>query len=108
MPQHVDQSLYRRLRPLFLSDMALAAYHLPLDAHPEVGNNAILARELGCEHHEAFARIGRRGRFAGDGITADELRARVHAATGREPLVFDAGPERIRTLGIVSGAAAKL
>src|SRR5919107_2899173 len=54
MPQHVDHSLYRRLRPLFLSDMALAAYHLPLDAHPEVGNNAILAKGLGAGDLEPF------------------------------------------------------
>ena len=42
------------LRPLFVHDIALAAYHLPLDAHPEVGNNAILATRLGCERHEPF------------------------------------------------------
>jgi putative NIF3 family GTP cyclohydrolase 1 type 2 len=46
--------LAERLRPLFKHDIALAAYHLPLDAHPEVGNNAILAERLGCERHEAF------------------------------------------------------
>src|SRR5688572_15980215 len=55
MPEHVDRSLYRRLRPLFLNDIALAAYHLPLDAHLEVGNNALLARALDCESIEPFA-----------------------------------------------------
>jgi dinuclear metal center YbgI/SA1388 family protein len=111
MPQHVDQALYRRLRPLFLSDMALAAYHLPLDAHPEVGNNALLARALGCEDPEPFALhegrpIGIRARFPGDGIGADELAARVGAATAREPLHLAYGPARVRTIGIVSGGAA--
>ena len=111
MPQHVDHSLYRRLRPLFLSNMALAAYHLPLDAHPEIGNNALLARGLGCEALEPFAPhngepIGFAGRFPGDGVGADELIERVRSLTGRDPLHLAYGPERVRTIGIVSGGAA--
>ena len=97
-----------RLRVLFKHDIGLAAYHLPLDAHPEHGNNALLAEALGCERHDAFAgTVGRVGTFAGDGVTAAELLERVRAATGgREPLHFAGGPERIRTIGLVSGGAA--
>src|SRR6476659_11250695 len=47
-PTGLTPLLAERLRPLFKHDINLAGYHLPLDAHPEVGNNAILARELGC------------------------------------------------------------
>ena len=47
-PTGLTPLLAERLRPLFKHDINLAAYHLPLDAHPEVGNNAILARALGC------------------------------------------------------------
>jgi dinuclear metal center YbgI/SA1388 family protein len=97
-----------RLRPLFKHDIGLAAYHLPLDAHPAVGNNAQLAERLGCASHERFAEIGRAGEFAADGIPAPELFARVRDVTERQPLVFPAGPERVRRIGIVSGAAAKL
>jgi dinuclear metal center YbgI/SA1388 family protein len=104
MPQHVDHSLYRRLRPLFLNDIALAAYHLPLDAHPEVGNNAILANRLGCDRHEAFG-VGRIGTFE-EPVPAEELFARVRDICDREPLVQGAGPEQIRRIGIVSGSAA--
>ncbi|HYH91007.1 MAG TPA: Nif3-like dinuclear metal center hexameric protein [Solirubrobacteraceae bacterium] len=96
-----------RLRPLFVHTIGLAAYHLPLDAHPEVGNNALLAGLLGCERHEAFAGIGRLGEFAGEGIAAADLFARVSEVTRREPLVFDAGPERVRRIGLISGSAAK-
>jgi dinuclear metal center YbgI/SA1388 family protein len=111
MPQHVDLPLYRRLRPLFLNDIALAAYHLPLDAHPEVGNNALIARGLGCESTEPFAEhagqaIGFAGRFGGDGIAPAELVERVTRLTGREPLHLPYGPERVRTIGIVSGGAS--
>src|SRR4051794_14999147 len=42
-PLEITPILHRRLKPLFAGDIALAAYHLPLDAHPEHGNNALLA-----------------------------------------------------------------
>ena len=105
-PPHLDRALYRRLRPLFLNEIALAAYHLPLDAHPEVGNNALLARQLGCEGVEPFQSIGVQARFGGEGVDAGELRARVEAATGREPLHLAFGPGQVGTIGIVSGGAA--
>jgi dinuclear metal center YbgI/SA1388 family protein len=84
-------------------------YHLPLDAHPELGNNAILAERLGCERHEPFGAykgttVGRAGTFAGEGIGAHELFGRVEELTDRVPTVFDGGPDRVRRIGIVSGS----
>ena len=108
LPTGLSPTLAERIRPLFKHDIALAAYHLPLDAHPEVGNNALLAGLLGCERHTPFADIGRLGEFAGDGLPATELFARVELITQRAPLVFDAGPDVVRRIGIVSGSAAKL
>src|SRR5919107_6068089 len=110
-PTGLTPVLAERLRPLFKHDVALAAYHIPLDAHPEVGNNALLARALGCERHEPFGdfrgrAIGRAGTFPGDGVPATDLFTRVREVTGREPLVQGAGPERVRRIGIVSGSAA--
>jgi len=107
LPTGLSPTLAERVRPLFKHDIALAAYHLPLDAHPEVGNNALLAGLLGCERHEPFTAIGRVGEFAGDGLPATELFARVQLVTQREPLVFDAGPENVRRIGIISGSAAR-
>jgi dinuclear metal center YbgI/SA1388 family protein len=111
LPTGLTPVLAERLRPLFKHDIALAAYHLPLDAHAELGNNAILADRLGCERHEPFGtfrgrRIGRAGTFPGDGVPAGELFARVRELTGREPTVFDGGPERVRRIGIVSGSGS--
>ena len=99
-----------RLKLLLTNDVALAGYHLPLDAHPEHGNNALLAAALGATSQEpAFPykgqTIGAIAHFDGDGIPAAELFERVATVTNRTPLTFDAGPARIRTLGIVSGAA---
>jgi dinuclear metal center YbgI/SA1388 family protein len=97
--------LAERLRPLFKHDIALAAYHLPLDAHPVVGNNALLAEALGAGRHEPFAGIGRGATFDAP-VPAPELFARVAEVTGRAPLVFEAGPPEVRRLAIVSGGAA--
>ena len=110
-PRALDRASKRRLQLLFDADLALAAYHLPLDGHLEVGNNALLARALGAEDVEPFAAhkhatLGVRARFAGAGIAPADLVERVRAATGREPLAFTDGPDPVRTIGIVSGAGA--
>ena len=110
-PRALDRAAKRRLQLLFDADMSLVAYHLPLDGHAEHGNNALLAEAIGCASHEPFgahkgATIGVAGRFPGDGIAPDELVDRVRAATDREPLAFTAGPDRVRSVGILSGAGA--
>jgi dinuclear metal center YbgI/SA1388 family protein len=101
-----------RLRVLLEAGIGLAAYHLPLDAHPEVGNNALIADGLGCTAREPFGMhrgrmIGFAGDFPDDGIPSQELFARVDSLTGRTPLVFDSGPARVRRIGIVSGGGAR-
>jgi len=110
-PGPIDAVLKRRLQILFDANIGLAAYHLPLDAHPEIGNNALLARALGANALEPFALhhgepIGFLAHMPGEGLGAGELFGRVRAITSREPLVFDAGPARVRTVAIVSGAGA--
>ena len=88
--------LAERLRPLFKHDIALAAYHLPLDAHPQVGNNALLAEALGAADHVPFAGVGRGAtlRRAGAGRRAVRARRRRRPAASRSS--FDAGPPAIR------------
>jgi dinuclear metal center YbgI/SA1388 family protein len=110
-PGPIDAMLKRRLKILFDSNIGLAAYHLPLDAHPEIGNNALLARALGAVALEPFALhhgepIGFLARLPGEGVPAGELFERTRAITSREPLVFDVGPARVGTVAIVSGAGA--
>jgi dinuclear metal center YbgI/SA1388 family protein len=110
-PRALSPASAARLRALLTAEVNLVAYHLPLDAHPEVGNNALLADGLGATAREPFGEHGGRpvgvaARFGGDGLEAGELFARVGEVTGRAPLVFDDGPHRVRSLGIVSGGAA--
>jgi dinuclear metal center YbgI/SA1388 family protein len=107
----IDTLLKRRLKLLFDADIALAAYHLPLDAHLDVGNNALLADALGATVRAPFAQhrgepIGVLAELPAQGIPFPELRARAAAACGGQPLAFDSGPEPVRTLAIVTGAGA--
>jgi putative NIF3 family GTP cyclohydrolase 1 type 2 len=109
-PRALDHASKRRLQLLFEADLALAAYHLPLDGHLELGNNALLAAALGAQDVRPFAAhkattIGVRARFDGAAVSPDELVARVAAATDRQPLAFTDGPDPVANVGIVSGAA---
>ena len=105
-PRVVDDAARRRLKTLFDAEITLAAYHLALDAHPEVGNNALLARELGIDPAEAFAGIWFGGPLAKP-VSIDELTARVREKLGSEPVVFDYGPERIERAAVITGGAAR-
>jgi dinuclear metal center YbgI/SA1388 family protein len=107
----VDDVMRRRLEVLFRAGMSLAAYHLPLDAHRELGNNAQLARVLGVAVEDWFmddrgAPIAARGRFL-EPIPLDDLAERVEEETGRSPLVLRGGPDPIRSIGVCSGGAAR-
>lgn len=102
----------QRLKLLLDHEINLLAYHLPLDAHPELGNNAQLARRLG---------IGVTGRLEDQGsqtlvfhgrldppVTAQALSGRIAAALGRAPLHIAGGDGPIATLGWCTGAAQGL
>ena len=110
-PTALSEQMAARLRALLGADVSLLGYHLPLDAHPEVGNNALLCAGLGFEREGSFsAHLGREIGTVGrspEGVTAAELTARVTELVGREPLVFEDGPERIQSIGIVSGGGSK-
>jgi dinuclear metal center YbgI/SA1388 family protein len=101
-PLVVDRRLKGRLEALFAGNLTLVAYHLALDAHPELGNNALLAEQLGARREGEFAAIGAGARYD-EPLTIEELATRLRGATGREPLVFSEGPERIRRVAIVTG-----
>ena len=110
-PRSLSEQMAARLRSALAADLTVAGYHLPLDGHREIGNNALLRAELGLQADDATLgdvkghAIGAVG-TTGGGIPAAELFERVERATGRKPLVFDAGPEQVDRVGIVSGAAS--
>lgn len=101
---------YARVAALIEGGVAVYAAHLPLDRHPDVGNNAVLARLLGLEVRGEFgsyhgAPIGVWGVLD---VHRDELAAKLAAVLGAGPRVLPFGPERVRRLGIVTGAGGSL
>jgi len=103
----VTGPLYRKLRAAISAGLAVYSSHLPLDAHPEFGNNAILARELGLPSPRPFlevkgALLGLRSEWS---LRRSELIDRLAAATGGTPYVVAAGPEQGLQVGLVTGGA---
>jgi dinuclear metal center YbgI/SA1388 family protein len=105
-PRTVDARMKARLRALFAADITLAAYHLALDAHPEVGNNAQLAQSLGVEPERPFEKIGVGGRLR-EPTTIEHFVERARDVLGREPLVFAEGPAAFTRVAISSGGAGR-
>jgi dinuclear metal center YbgI/SA1388 family protein len=102
-PLVVDRRLRGRLEALFAGNASLLAYHLALDAHPTLGNNAQLAARLGATPDGPFGTVGL-------GCTLDamleELVERVAETLERPPLVLRGGADRVRRLAVSTGAAA--
>jgi len=110
-PRALSNAMAARLKAALGSGLSVAGYHLPLDAHPEIGNNALLCRSLGFE--PGPEPIGEaKGRHIGvvghrsEPISRTDLFQLIESTLDREPLVFPDGPAEIRTIGIVTGAGA--
>ncbi len=103
----LDRETAGRLKVLLDADVGLAAYHLPLDAHLEVGNNALLAGALGATDVERFAAIGVRATFA-PAIDAGDAPCARARGNGTRAAGVPGRPREIASLAIVSGAGASL
>lgn len=98
---------YQLLRAVLDHNLAVYSSHLPLDAHPKLGNNAQLCAALGLKklrpflfHHDQFIGFRTRAR-----ISRAELAARLHRATNIKPLVISGGPAICERIGVVTGGA---
>lgn len=101
---------YRRIELLMRHNMALYACHLPLDAHPVLGNNAQIADVLGLGSRKPFGQyhgsaIGVIGRLRGS-MPLAAFKRLVQHKVGRETRCMDFGPATVRRVAIVSGGAA--
>ena len=106
-PLWIDRRQRGRLEALFRADMSLLAYHLALDAHPEIGNNALLAEALNVVVERPFAEVGQGGMLR-EVWDLDQFVACIRELVGgREPLVFGHGPEQIQRVAICSGGAGR-
>jgi dinuclear metal center YbgI/SA1388 family protein len=98
---------YELIKTLLEADMAVYSSHLPLDAHPTLGNNALLARAVGIRELKPFffdkgRHLGVRGNL---NLDRDQLARRLEKATGAPAKILPGGPARCRKIGIVTGGA---
>ena len=98
----------KRLRTLLKNDIGLLAYHIPLDAHDEVGNNVQLAKRLGISLKGTFGDLGgvalaRHGTVSP--CSADALARKIEQVLSRPPQLIAGGGSKIETVGLCTGAA---
>ncbi|WP_447073013.1 Nif3-like dinuclear metal center hexameric protein [Shewanella indica] len=98
----------RRIKTLLLNDINLFGYHLPLDAHPMLGNNAELGRVLGVIEPEAVETVAQGLLWQGvldSPMTAKDLSAMLEQCLGQVPLHLDGGDRSIQKLAWCTGGA---
>jgi dinuclear metal center YbgI/SA1388 family protein len=99
----------QRLATLLKHDISLFGYHLPLDAHPELGNNAQLAKLLGIQtegvmDERELQGVGNIGSLV-EPLTLDVFGNHVATMLGRQPLLIAGGEHPIRRIAWCSGGA---
>lgn len=98
---------YELQRLLIENNLAVYSSHLPLDAHPKLGNNAQLCSRLGFRELKPF--FHEKGQFIGlqaaAKISRDELERRLKNVLGKAPTVLPGGPTRCEKIGVVTGGA---
>ena len=108
----VRGSTYKRVKVLMDHDMGLLGYHLPLDAHGELGNNIQLATRLGLGNIAPWGKYhGMTIGFGGTrdpSVPVDEFLARIQNLLGREVLHLPGGPGAVGRVAVVSGGAAMM
>lgn len=91
-----------------LGEMSLAAYHLPLDVHEKIGNNALIVKAIGAEF-EDYIRPGKRDSIGvvatfSEPVAGDELAARIKTFCGnREPMVIGSAGKSVKRIAVCSG-----
>jgi dinuclear metal center YbgI/SA1388 family protein len=109
--KYITELNYRRLAFLVRYDMALYAAHLPLDAHPRLGNNILIARALKLQRVRRFGlyhgkRIGFQGRLQKP-MRYERFKKVVAEVTGGELRTMDYGRKTINTVAVISGGAPR-
>ena len=109
--QTITGNFYKRIGAFIKNDLALCAYHIPLDANNPYGNNFGLAARLGLKNCETFGSwrgmiLGVKGELESE-LTVEQIAAKV-LRSGKEPRsLLKFGKEKIKTVGIISGGASE-
>jgi dinuclear metal center YbgI/SA1388 family protein len=98
---------YELMRLLCENNVAVYSAHLPLDAHPKLGNNALLCAALGFKRLAPF--FFEKGRALGlkvrTNMALKDLTSNLAQVIGADPVVLACGPEHCRRIGVVTGSA---
>ena len=105
--QPVTAALYRKLKTAMDAGLAIYSSHLPLDVHPQWGNNILLAQAIGLIDPQPFcgpkgAVLGLRGRWHG---SRHELAQTLRQTLGGAVHVCPGGPPTIASVALITGAA---
>lgn len=108
--QPVTDRSYRKIAALVRHDIAVYSSHLPLDRHPQVGNNPVLARLLGMEVRGWWGeyRGSPLGVWGELDLHRDALGVRIGEVLGTAPYLIAGGPETVRRVGIITGEGGSL
>jgi dinuclear metal center YbgI/SA1388 family protein len=98
----VTGALYRKLKLALDHNLAIYSMHLPLDAHPEWGNNALLCDALDLPERSPFLEIGWQTELE---IDREALRGRLQKAVGGPVHLAPGGPQICHRIGVVTGGA---
>jgi len=98
---------YQWLSLALENNLAIYSSHLPLDAHPSLGNNVLLAQALGLSKTKPFflEKGIHLGHQASVKMDRENLLQRMQKATGTKPLLLPFGPKNVKRIGIVTGGA---
>jgi len=109
--QTITGSMYKRIAAFIKNDLALCAYHIPLDANDPYGNNFGAAYRLGLKNCECFGQwrgmtIGVKGELP-QPLTIEEVERKVLRPGKKANALLNFGPELIKSVGIISGGASE-
>jgi dinuclear metal center YbgI/SA1388 family protein len=107
--QPLTGPFYHKMSLAIKHNLAVYSSHLPLDLHPEIGNNAVLFKLLGLKKRQPFGMaqsqiIGFKGECE---LSLTELSQRLEKITHTPVLIVPGGPKKIRRVGIISGGAGE-
>ena len=105
--QPITGSLHRALKLALEHNLALYSAHLPLDFHPQIGNNALLAAALGLKNTRPFLEMKGQslGLQAEATLRRDDLLTKLEESLGGPVRCIGAGPMETKRIGIVTGGA---
>ena len=101
----VPISSQKRLKVIFDNNLTIMGFHYALDAHPKIGNNAVIIRELGAKiKNQLFDEFGLVGEFTSP-QEVTKLSEKCAKLFEHDILAVLSGPKKVKTIGVVSGAA---